>query len=99
MFQRSFAAAGGYFVELPGGQRSKTAPRALWTPGYHSDQPRDDAGRFAPSGRTYGSIRRLFGPSLREEITKDQALAVLYKVAPKMLEEKVIPRIAKLVTF
>lgn len=97
-FQRSFATGSGFFALLPG-DRSTVAPRVLWTYGSKPDQPRDDAGRFRPSGKTYGPVRRLFGPSLKKEIVKDQSLATFQRVGPKLLEERVMKRLAKLVRF
>lgn len=97
-FKRSFAANGGFFATLPGG-KSGTAPKALWTFGNKPDQPRGADGRFASSGKKYGKIRRLFGPAIRKEIVKDKALATFQNVAPRMLEQKVVPRLAKLIRF
>lgn len=97
IFQRSFATEAGYFAMLPGEQK-KQAPRILWTPGA-KDQARDAKGRFADMGRTYGPIRRLFGPALRDEIVKDDSRSTFEKVAPVMLEQKVVPRLAKLMKF
>lgn len=99
-FKRSFAANGGFFAMLPGGAGSSTrAPKALWTFGKKPNQPRDGEGRFASPGTTYGRIRRLFGPALGKELVKDQSLATFQKVAPRLLEEKVMKRMAKLITF
>ncbi|HEV7253452.1 MAG TPA: hypothetical protein VGN97_10195 [Mesorhizobium sp.] len=69
VFQRSFAANGGYFATLPGGG-STVAPRMLWSYGAKHDQSRDAGGRFLSSGKLYGPVRRLAGPSLREELGK-----------------------------
>lgn len=97
VFKRSFATDGGYFALLPG--KRKKAPKALWTYGHKPDQPRDDRGRFAESSRTYGPIRRLFGPAIRKEIPKDQSLATFQRVAPAMMVEKIVPRLEKLLKF
>lgn len=97
-FKRSFSANGGFFAMLPGATNSK-APKALWTFGSKPGQPRGPGGKFAPSGKRYGKIRRLFGPAIRKEIVKDQALATFERVAPKLLEEKVVKRVAKLIQF
>lgn len=97
-FKRSFASNGGYFAMLPGG-KAGPAPKALWTYGHKPNQPRTAAGRFAPSGQKYGRIRRLFGPALRDEIGKDQSLATFMRVGPALLEQKVMARMVKLMTF
>ena len=62
-------------------------------------QPRDASGRFAPSGRTYGRVRRLFGPSLMKEIVKDEALATFERVGPPLLADKVLARMNRLLDF
>jgi len=98
-FKRSFKANGGFFAMLPGGEQSTVAPRMLWTYGNKPGQPRDAAGKFMSSGVTYGKIRRLFGPALRDELVKDQSRATFEKVAPMILEQKIVPRLAKLITF
>ena len=96
-FKRSFAENGGYFAMLPGTR--KTAPKALWTFGLKPNQPRSGDGKFAASNRTYGPIRRLFGPSLMKEIPKDQSLATFHKVAPPLMKQHVEKRIAKFMRF
>ena len=93
-FKRSFAHNGGFFAMLPGGNRT-TAPKSLWTYGLKPDQPRDGLGRFASPGRTYGRIRRLFGGALSKELAKDESLPTFQKVAPALLSEKVMKRLAK----
>ncbi len=98
VFQRSFAAKGGFFALLPGGT-GKVAPRVLWTYGSKPGQPRDASGRFAPSGKTYGRVRRLFGPSLMKEIVKDEALATFERVGPPLLADKVLSRMNRLLDF
>jgi hypothetical protein len=95
-FKRSFATGNGYFAMLPG--KLDKAPRMLWTFGA-KDQARDAQGRFAKMNRTYGPIRRLFGAALRDEIVKDDSRATFERVAPMMLEQKVVPRLAKLMKF
>lgn len=97
VFKRSFATGNGYFAMLPG--KGGRASKLLWTYGSKPDQPRDDKGRFAPSNRTYGPIRRLFGPALRKELPKDESLATFQAVAPVMMEQKIVPRLAKLMKF
>jgi hypothetical protein len=97
VFKRSFATDEGYFALLPG--KRKKAPKVLWTYGHKPDQPRDGQGRFAESNRTYGPIRRLFGPAIRKEIPKDQSLATFQRVAPVMMEQKIVPRLEKLLKF
>lgn len=97
VFKRSFAGEGGVFAVLPGNR--KRAPRALWTYGSKPFQPRSADGRFAPSGRTYGPIRRLHGPSLRKELPKDQSLAAFHRYGPMYLEQKVVKRMEKFVRW
>jgi len=98
-FKRSFAASGGFFAMLPSGTQLKNAPKILWTYGEKPDQPRDGRGRFAPSNRTYGPIRRLFGPALNKELTQGETLATFMRVAPVMMEQKIMPRLEKLIKF
>ncbi len=97
VFKRSFAAAGGFFAMLPGTR--STAPKALWTFGHKPDQARDGGGRFAKSGKKYGPIRRLYGPAIRKEIPMDELLATFQRVGPRLLEEKVMKRMARLIKF
>ncbi|QPC87133.1 hypothetical protein GA830_10545 [Mesorhizobium sp. NBSH29] len=97
-FKRSFATNGGYFAMLPGGTSTK-APKMLWTFGAKKSQPRGAGGRFGKSSQRYGKIRRLFGPALRKELVKDQALSTFYRVGPKLLEDKVMKRMEKLIKF
>lgn len=97
VFKRSFATEKGFFAMRPG--KGGRASKLLWTYGHKPDQPRDAQGRFAPSTRTYGPIRRLFGPSLMKEIPKDQSLATFQRVAPMMMEQKIVPRLEKLMKF
>lgn len=97
VFKRSFATGEGYFAVLPGSR--KRAPKAMWTYGHKPDQPRSADGKFAESNRTYGPIRRLFGPALRKEIPKDKSLATFQRFAPMMMEQKIVPRLEKLIKF
>lgn len=98
-FKRSFSQNGGFFALLPAsaGKGRSTAPKALWTFGKKGNQPRGAGGRFAASSTTYGPIRRLYGPSLMKELIKDQSLATFQTVGPKLLEEKVMKRMEKLI--
>ena len=98
IFARSFAADDGYFATLPGG-KSTTAPKRLWTFGAKPDQPRGEGGRFASTGVKYGKIRRLYGPSLRDEIGEGEALATFVRVAPVELETKVSKRLERHLKF
>ncbi len=99
-FKRSFSSpTGGLYAMLPG--NLKVAPRILWTRGSNADQPRDAQGRFASDGspKTYGKLRRLYGGSLMKEIPKDQSLAVFLREGPRLLEQSVGKRMAKLMRY
>lgn len=98
VFKRSFEGKNGFFALLPG-EKDYGAPVALWSFGKKPTQPRDAKGRFAESEATYGRQRRLFGPSLREEIAQDEALATFHRVAPIELERHVVKRVTKLMRF
>ena len=97
VFKRSFAQGEGFFAILPG--KGGKAPKAFWTYGLKPDQPRGPGGRFAESGRTYGKVRRLFGPSLMKEIPQGETLRTFQRVAPPLLAEKVTKRMAKIMKF
>lgn len=97
VFKRSFAANGGFFATLPkSAGTSSRAPRLLWTYGAKPGQPRQANGRFGKSGVKYGKIRRLFGPSLRDEIGEGEALATFHREGSRLLLEKVSARIQKI---
>lgn len=100
IFKRSFATKGGFYAMLPPGEGASTrAPRALWTYGLKSNQPRGTGGKFASSGVKYGKVRRLFGPSLMKEIPEDQSLATFLREGPQQLELHVGKRVEKLMRF
>lgn len=100
VFKRSFATGTGFFAFRPASAgTSKGTPKALWTFGLKEGQPRGAGGKFASSGKTYGKVRRLFGPSLMKEIPKDDSLAVFIADGPKLLEAAVSKRLTKLMRF
>lgn len=100
VFKRSFATSGGFFaMRPPSAGTSKVAPRAFWTFGLKTGQPRGAGGRFAPSGVRYGKVRRLFGPSLMKEIPEGESLAIFLRHGPILLEEAVSKRLTKLMEF
>lgn len=99
VFDRSFATPSGYFATLPGGGQSTTAPKIMWSFGAKPGQPRDVDGRFQSTGKTYGKIRRLAGPSLKKELVQDESLAVFHREAPVQLSEKVNKRLEKIMRF
>lgn len=100
VFKRSFAGNGGMFTMLPpSAGTSSRAPKALWTFGHKSSQPRGAGGKFASSGATYGKVRRLFGPSLMKEIPEDESLATFMADGPQLLEVAVSKRLTKLMRF
>lgn len=100
VFKRSFEAGGRFYAMLPASAgASKRAPKALWTYGLKPDQPRGAGGRFASSGKTYGKIRALYGPSLMKELPEDESLATFMTVGPALLEQAVSKRVAALVRY
>ncbi|SMC51637.1 hypothetical protein SAMN06297251_103115 [Fulvimarina manganoxydans] len=99
VFDRSFATPSGYFATLPSGGQSTTAPMAFWTFGNKPNQPRDAGGRFGSTGKTYGPVRRLAGPSLRKELVQGESARVFHREAPVQLSEKVNKRLEKIMRF
>lgn len=97
VFKRSFGLNDQAYAVRPGNR--KRAPRILWTFGHKTSQPRGADGRFASSGRTYGQVRKLYGGSLRKEIPKGDSLATFHAVGPVMLEQKVMPRLEKIMRW
>lgn len=100
VFKRSFATAGGWYAFRPksaGG--STTAPKIFWTYGLKQGQPRDADGKFASTGKTYGKVRQLYGPSMMKEIPQGDSLAAFQVVAPKLLEVSITKRLEKLARF
>lgn len=100
VFKRSFATGSGFFAFLPASAGSSSvAPKVLWTRGYKPGQPRSADGRFAPTGKRYGKIRRLFGPALDKEIPQDESLQIFLKEGPDLLAKAVSKRVVKLMRF
>ena len=99
VFNRSFATPSGYFATLPGGGQSTTEPRVLWSYGSKPNQPREASGRFGSSGKTYGPVRRLAGPSLRKELVQGESARVFHREAPVQLSEKVKKRLERIMKF
>lgn len=101
IFKRSFTGtSGGFFAMRPASEgEAAVTPKALWTFGRKPGQPRGAGGKFGKSGVKYGKVRRLFGPSLRDEIGRDEALMTFVKVGPAFLEQAVAKRLSKLVRF
>lgn len=100
VFKRSFAAGSGFFAMRPASAGTTSrAPKALWTYGLKPGQPRAADGRFAPAGKAYGKIRRLFGPSLAKEIPQDDSLDAFLRHGPVFLEQAVTKRLTKLMRF
>ncbi|RBO90502.1 hypothetical protein [Pseudochrobactrum asaccharolyticum] len=102
IFKRSFSdeKTGGFFAILPASEGSSSvAPKSLWTWGNKPNQKRGADGKFAKSGKKYGKVRQLFGPSLLKEIPEDQSLATFMTTGPQHLEREVMKRITKLMRF
>lgn len=105
IFKRSFATPGGWYALRPG--NSLRAPRLLWTYGRKPNQGRDSFGRFMPTGKRYGKVRKLFGPSLYKELRDANRVKRgpnwihirFMREAPVELELQVMKRVTKLMTF
>jgi hypothetical protein len=96
-FKRSFANNNGFFAMLK--KEAKRAPKALWTYGHKTSQPRGPDGKFAKSNKKYGVVRRLYGPSLAKEIPNGDSLKVFMSEGPVILREKVEKRMSKFMRF
>jgi len=95
-FKRSFESNGGLFSLIPG-NGSARLPKAFWTFGKKEGQPRDGEGKFAKSGRQGFRVRRLYGPALGKELSKDQALTTFMTFGPKELETQMNKLLRKLI--
>ncbi len=99
-FKRSFASGESFFAMRPASAgKAIIAPRILWSTGLKPGQPRDQDGRFMSTGKTYGKVRRLFGPALSKEIPVGDSLEIFYREAPKILDAAVQKRLTKLVRY
>jgi hypothetical protein len=99
IFKRSFEKNGNFYM-MRSREAGVKAPRILWTHDNRSWQPRGPGGRFASTGQAkWGKVRQLYGPSLMEEIPQDDSAAIFDALGPKLLEEAVTKRMAKLMRF
>lgn len=100
VFKRSFEHNDNFYAfRPPSAGASSIAPKIFWTFGAKPNQPRGPGGRFASSGIKYGKVRRLFGPALSKEIPQGDSLATFHKEGPKLLEQAVSKRLAKLMRY